>query len=260
MDLYLLMRFEVTGFKVKSEGTVINIDQDSISSIYDEESRDSPTATQKTQVFKQPNFVKTQPYHYTENTQVFKQPNFVKTQVFKQPNFVKTQSRDSPNASQKTQVFKQPNFVKTQPYHYTENTQVFKQPNFVGYTENTSLQAAKLCGKSRDSPTATQKTQSYRYTENTTLTPKQKTQVFKQQNFVKSQKTRGIVIASSSCRPLPSSTGAKQRFIVVVFQHSSIGTSANKKARAWKNLKQIITAERALPWGPDDTTCECSFV
>ncbi|XP_052245950.1 INO80 complex subunit C-like [Dreissena polymorpha] len=77
----------------KSEGTVINIDQDSISSIYDEESRDSPTATQKTQVFKQPNFV-----------------------------------------------------------------------------------------------------------------------------------------------------------------HSSIGTSANKKARAWKNLKQIITAERALPWGPDDTT------
>ncbi|XP_052807355.1 INO80 complex subunit C-like [Mya arenaria] len=38
------------------------------------------------------------------------------------------------------------------------------------------------------------------------------------------------------------------------FVHSSIGASGTKKTRAWKNLKQIVSAERALPYGPDDTT------
>jgi hypothetical protein len=42
-------------------------------------------------------------------------------------------------------------------------------------------------------------------------------------------------------------------------QHSSIGSAGSKKTRVWKNLKQIVAAERALPWQPDDTTC-MSFV
>ncbi|WAQ93874.1 IN80C-like protein [Mya arenaria] len=41
---------------------------------------------------------------------------------------------------------------------------------------------------------------------------------------------------------------------VLVTKHSSIGASGTKKTRAWKNLKQIVSAERALPYGPDDTT------
>lgn len=44
-------------------------------------------------------------------------------------------------------------------------------------------------------------------------------------------------------------------YIFAVFQHSSIGSAGNKKTRLWKNLKQIVAAEKALPWGPDDTTC-----
>ena len=42
---------------------------------------------------------------------------------------------------------------------------------------------------------------------------------------------------------------------VFLLQHSSIGSAGNKKTRVWKNLKQIVAAEKALPWGPDDTTC-----
>uniref|UniRef100_A0A0B6ZRZ5 Vps72/YL1 C-terminal domain-containing protein n=1 Tax=Arion vulgaris TaxID=1028688 RepID=A0A0B6ZRZ5_9EUPU len=38
------------------------------------------------------------------------------------------------------------------------------------------------------------------------------------------------------------------------FIHSSKGPGGNKRTRVWKNLKQIIAAERALPWGPDDVT------
>ncbi|XP_060601322.1 INO80 complex subunit C-like [Ruditapes philippinarum] len=38
------------------------------------------------------------------------------------------------------------------------------------------------------------------------------------------------------------------------FVHSSIGSAGSKKTRVWKNLKQIVAAERALPWQPDDTT------
>lgn len=40
-------------------------------------------------------------------------------------------------------------------------------------------------------------------------------------------------------------------------QHSGIGgAAAGKKNRTWKNLKQILAAERALPWQLSDTTCE----
>ncbi|CAH1788432.1 unnamed protein product [Owenia fusiformis] len=40
------------------------------------------------------------------------------------------------------------------------------------------------------------------------------------------------------------------------FVHSRKGTasSGNKRARVWKNLKQIVAADRALPWGTDDPT------
>lgn len=37
------------------------------------------------------------------------------------------------------------------------------------------------------------------------------------------------------------------------FMHSGIGgAAAGKKNRTWKNLKQILALERALPWKPDD--------
>ncbi|KAL5007163.1 hypothetical protein ScPMuIL_015969 [Solemya velum] len=36
------------------------------------------------------------------------------------------------------------------------------------------------------------------------------------------------------------------------FVHSSKGAPGNKKTRVWKNMKQIIAAERLLPWKPDD--------
>ncbi|XP_035829867.1 uncharacterized protein LOC101846560 [Aplysia californica] len=38
------------------------------------------------------------------------------------------------------------------------------------------------------------------------------------------------------------------------FVHSSKGPGGNKRTRVWKNLKQIIAAERSLPWGPDAVT------
>ncbi|KAH9503292.1 INO80 complex subunit C [Bulinus truncatus] len=38
------------------------------------------------------------------------------------------------------------------------------------------------------------------------------------------------------------------------FVHSSKGLGGNKRTRVWKNLKQIITAERGLSWGPNDVT------
>ncbi|XP_071802916.1 INO80 complex subunit C-like [Asterias amurensis] len=38
------------------------------------------------------------------------------------------------------------------------------------------------------------------------------------------------------------------------FTLSSKGVTANKKARAWKTLKQITSAEKSLPWRPDEAT------
>ncbi len=40
------------------------------------------------------------------------------------------------------------------------------------------------------------------------------------------------------------------------FQHSTKGSATNKKTRVWKNQKQIIAAERLLPWKPDDVACK----
>ncbi|XP_071445214.1 INO80 complex subunit C isoform X1 [Hetaerina americana] len=40
----------------------------------------------------------------------------------------------------------------------------------------------------------------------------------------------------------------KYSFKNVAFQHSK---KTNNKKRAWRSLKQIITLERALPWGKD---------
>lgn len=39
-------------------------------------------------------------------------------------------------------------------------------------------------------------------------------------------------------------------------QHSTKGASGGKKLRVWKNLKQIVSTEKTLPWKPDDVTCK----
>lgn len=39
-------------------------------------------------------------------------------------------------------------------------------------------------------------------------------------------------------------------------QHSTKGNAGSKKTRVWKNLKQIVAAEKLLPWKPDDVTCK----
>ncbi|XP_048754413.1 INO80 complex subunit C-like [Ostrea edulis] len=36
------------------------------------------------------------------------------------------------------------------------------------------------------------------------------------------------------------------------FVHSTKGNAGSKKSRVWKNLKQIVAAEKLLPWKPDD--------
>ncbi|KAJ8402789.1 hypothetical protein AAFF_G00364610 [Aldrovandia affinis] len=52
--------------------------------------------------------------------------------------------------------------------------------------------------------------------------------------------------AESTAKPLP--------FKDPTFVHSGIGgAAAGKKNRTWKNLKQILAAERALPWQLNDT-------
>ncbi|XP_008851917.1 INO80 complex subunit C isoform X1 [Nannospalax galili] len=43
------------------------------------------------------------------------------------------------------------------------------------------------------------------------------------------------------------------------FVHSGLGGAvAGRKSRAWKTLKQILAAERALPWQLNDPNCELS--
>lgn len=45
------------------------------------------------------------------------------------------------------------------------------------------------------------------------------------------------------------------------FQHSAIGgAAAGKKNRTWKNLKQILALERALPWKLNDPSCEFLYL
>lgn len=43
-------------------------------------------------------------------------------------------------------------------------------------------------------------------------------------------------------------------------QHSTKGNAGSKKTRVWKNLKQIVAAEKLLPWKPDDVTCKIRLV
>ncbi|XP_078720337.1 INO80 complex subunit C isoform X1 [Lampetra fluviatilis] len=38
------------------------------------------------------------------------------------------------------------------------------------------------------------------------------------------------------------------------FTHSGLGGVGVRKSRVWKNLKQIIAAERSMNWSPDDAT------
>ncbi|KAL3831780.1 hypothetical protein ACJMK2_023487 [Sinanodonta woodiana] len=72
-----------------------------------------------------------------------------------------------------------------------------------------------------------------------------KIQVFKDPNFVHPSLTH-LPQHSSMLTIFPQAQGCRDK------QHSNKGTSGNKRARVWKNLKQIIAAERALPWKPED--------
>ncbi|XP_066487269.1 INO80 complex subunit C isoform X2 [Tiliqua scincoides] len=52
-------------------------------------------------------------------------------------------------------------------------------------------------------------------------------------------------LVETSSKPLPFKTPS--------FTHSGIGgAAAGKKNRTWKNLKQILASERALPWQLND--------
>ena len=41
--------------------------------------------------------------------------------------------------------------------------------------------------------------------------------------------------------------------VINVLQFSALKGS---KKRLWKNLKQILTIEKSVPWQPDDPTCK----
>lgn len=44
----------------------------------------------------------------------------------------------------------------------------------------------------------------------------------------------------------------------MLLQHS-MKLGANNKRRMWKNLKQILAAEKTLQWKPADVTCESAL-
>ena len=46
--------------------------------------------------------------------------------------------------------------------------------------------------------------------------------------------------------------------IGILLQHS-MKLGANNKRRMWKNLKQILAAEKTLQWKPADVTCESAL-
>ncbi|GFR78206.1 INO80 complex subunit C-like [Elysia marginata] len=58
-------------------------------------------------------------------------------------------------------------------------------------------------------------------------------------------------------------SGISEKFTYIFkdpnFIHSSKGPGGNKKTRIWKNLKQIVAAERSLAWKPEDVTCELEY-
>ncbi|KAJ8291001.1 hypothetical protein GJAV_G00020130 [Gymnothorax javanicus] len=61
----------------------------------------------------------------------------------------------------------------------------------------------------------------------------------------------GAAVVESTAKPLP--------FKDPNFVHSGIGgAAAGKKNRTWKNLKQILTTERALPWKLSDPNSLCN--
>ncbi|XP_054847509.1 INO80 complex subunit C isoform X2 [Eublepharis macularius] len=61
-----------------------------------------------------------------------------------------------------------------------------------------------------------------------------------------------IVPTDSSTGPVETS-GKPLPFKAPSFTHSGIGgAAAGKKNRTWKNLKQILASERALPWQLND--------
>ncbi|KAJ8297951.1 hypothetical protein KUTeg_024482 [Tegillarca granosa] len=59
--------------------------------------------------------------------------------------------------------------------------------------------------------------------------------------------------------PVPTGTPVSESTDVKIpvfkdpnFVHSSKEAASNKRTRVWKNLKQIVAAERSLPWKPND--------
>lgn len=61
---------------------------------------------------------------------------------------------------------------------------------------------------------------------------------------------------SNASSPLTVTEESKPSYIFKDpnFKHSSRGTATSKRTRVWKNLKQVMTHERALKWGPDEAT------
>ncbi|XP_060076802.1 INO80 complex subunit C-like [Ylistrum balloti] len=69
-----------------------------------------------------------------------------------------------------------------------------------------------------------------------------------------------VVMSGETAEDSPSTYTGETADKIPVFKdpnfvHSSKGTAAtSKRTRVWKNLKQIVAAEKLLPWKPDDVT------
>lgn len=67
--------------------------------------------------------------------------------------------------------------------------------------------------------------------------------------------TEEVVVTTDSQDKLSTETQDKiPIFKNPTFVHSTKGNAGSKKTRVWKNLKQIVAAEKLLPWKPDDVT------
>ncbi|XP_022308961.1 INO80 complex subunit C-like [Crassostrea virginica] len=67
--------------------------------------------------------------------------------------------------------------------------------------------------------------------------------------------TEEVVVTGDNQERLATETQDKiPVFKDPTFVHSTKGNAGSKKTRVWKNLKQIVAAERLLSWKPDDVT------
>ena len=68
------------------------------------------------------------------------------------------------------------------------------------------------------------------------------------------QEVEGADSTASSPLTVTEETKPSYVFKDPNFKHSSRSTATSKRTRVWKNLKQVMTVERALKWGPDEAT------